>query len=963
MIYQYQIEKLTGSDDMRKVAVFVENLMNRLNTSQQDALWSQIKASITLWDLLKTGAERGVAKPEFVDDIPNAYGHEVKGQVSLAFAKTVHSDGGIGTVSTTLGHEMAHLLKPEAHVDPDQIWNAAKAPGATFDSVAHAACKGEAEAFYVSEEVRSEILKWLPDIEQKDIPEQNVVHIPASAIVDDVVVDKQFAVASLENQLVTGPFQYAYDSSRVFLAAMVKLPKEFCLNQDIVRTFNVLKTPAGEPAFIWKGPDGREFMQIFDVHADGSISPKPLGCNTGTGLQFEANLECKQALASDVNSILLKYDVHLLNFVGTGWSASLPSAWDTLSYDSTFEQGDETFATDTDMAYFLSATGITDVSFGVGTFQESLSMATNAVVQIDSALDGTGITLTRQGEAVRVTGADGQYVDLYDWATTSIQRPDGTSHSLVSLLTDGVEQVVLGSTTNDSLQISAPGGVVYADAGYDSVYGSESKDIIYGGTGDDYIDGGAGADVIKGGADNDMLVTAGEHADLDGEDGIDNLTDFGSHNTLRGGADNDIFWVWGTGSVADGGSGNDRIGLFGSDNTALGGSGNDLINNYGAQNTIVGGQDNDTIFDYAGDATIKWAQGDGTDTVLQAGSSTTIQFAPSSAPYSITASVNSNQELVLQASTGGSVTVGYWGYGANQVSVQTPDGSVWTSEDIAAQFKPATYSVTYTHGPVVRIEDAFDLFMSYCRPTQDFALSGDGRWDYDTRADNLALFVSQTSGGERVDESGIRYTTCTNSFTYTGGTQTSFSFQTDHGTFTGYYGVRGSVDMSWDRWTDESGQTYVALTHVSNYVMTQGTWMEPPTPDEPNWTQHSQVFQYVPVYDYSEREVTMTAPPVDHVVLGTPPVHASSMSLMSSELTSFAAASASTPQFSSVDSAEMSQLLANLFGDDTLAIWNAQTQKVQENSGHYLHDGMGLTNAPVIGLVGIAGLMQESHVM
>src|SRR5262249_48034036 len=147
---------------------------------------------------------------------------------------------------------------------------------------------------------------------------------------------------------------------------------------------------------------------------------------------------------------------------------------------------------------------------------------------------------------------------------------------------------------------------------------------------------------------------------------------------------------------------------------------------------------------------------------------------------------------------------------------QTPDGSVWTSEDIAAQFKPATYSITYTHGPVVRIEDAFDMFMSYCRPLTDFYVPGDNRWNDDTRAENISNFVAQTWGSDyKPDDSGTWYLSTSNSFIYVGAT-TNVWFQTDHGTFQGSYWVKGSVDMGWDRWTDASGQVWVALTHVNN---------------------------------------------------------------------------------------------------------------------------------------------------
>jgi hypothetical protein len=48
----YQFEKFAGNGITKAIANWVDTIMSDLTFSQQDRLWSQMKASPTLWGLL-----------------------------------------------------------------------------------------------------------------------------------------------------------------------------------------------------------------------------------------------------------------------------------------------------------------------------------------------------------------------------------------------------------------------------------------------------------------------------------------------------------------------------------------------------------------------------------------------------------------------------------------------------------------------------------------------------------------------------------------------------------------------------------------------------------------------------------------------------------------------------------------------------------------------------------------------
>ena len=129
--------------------------------------------------------------------------------------------------------------------------------------------------------------------------------------------------------------------------------------------------------------------------------------------------------------------------------------------------------------------------------------------------------------------------------------------------TDG-DDLVVGTTANNTLDGGANSDVVLGDAGDDTIRGGGNRDILRGGSGNDSLSGGDAADIILGGSGDDVL---------EGDAGND---------LMLGGAGNDSLM---------GGTGND---------TLIGGAGDDTITGGDGEDTFMFAEDsgNDTITDF-----------------------------------------------------------------------------------------------------------------------------------------------------------------------------------------------------------------------------------------------------------------------------------------------------------------------------------------------------------------------------
>ena len=193
-----------------------------------------------------------------------------------------------------------------------------------------------------------------------------------------------------------------------------------------------------------------------------------------------------------------------------------------------------------------------------------------------------------------------------------------------------LDDVILGTTGNDS--ITAMGGndticglagddIIFAGrgtdwvdagAGIDTVDGGNDDDIIFGGTGIDTLNGGPGNDELYGEDDGDFITGNSGDDTLEGGTGVDQLIGSSGNDTISTGSGGNR----GTGMQVNGGAGNDIINGSADDDEIRGTSGNDTINGGDGDDALFGGGGNDTINGQNGDDNIN---GNGSNDILTGG--------------------------------------------------------------------------------------------------------------------------------------------------------------------------------------------------------------------------------------------------------------------------------------------------------------------------------------------------------
>lgn len=123
------------------------------------------------------------------------------------------------------------------------------------------------------------------------------------------------------------------------------------------------------------------------------------------------------------------------------------------------------------------------------------------------------------------------------------------------------------------------------NAGNDTLLGLDGRDRLDGAAGNDRLDGGRHGDILSGGADNDRLRGGAGF-------GWDRLFGGSGQDTLSGGAGNDLL---------DGGRQGDRLRGHGGRDTLIGGAGNDTLNGGGGGDLFVfaDGDGSDLILNFA----------------------------------------------------------------------------------------------------------------------------------------------------------------------------------------------------------------------------------------------------------------------------------------------------------------------------------------------------------------------------
>jgi Ca2+-binding RTX toxin-like protein len=184
-----------------------------------------------------------------------------------------------------------------------------------------------------------------------------------------------------------------------------------------------------------------------------------------------------------------------------------------------------------------------------------------------------------------------------------------------------VDQIILGTSGNDSLVGTAAADLIFGLAGVDTIDGLQSGDYLFGGAGNDILYGRDNSDTLVGGSGNDslygdaaadlLLGGAGDDT-LFGGDGADRLEGAAGNDQLRGQVGNDDLW---------GGIGDD---------TLLGGDGDDFLNGgtdsgvLGSADTVDGEAGNDTIRTQGKESEFDSIQGGlGLDRLISIDSSTT----------------------------------------------------------------------------------------------------------------------------------------------------------------------------------------------------------------------------------------------------------------------------------------------------------------------------------------------------
>ncbi|MBN9204806.1 calcium-binding protein [Methylibium petroleiphilum] len=184
-----------------------------------------------------------------------------------------------------------------------------------------------------------------------------------------------------------------------------------------------------------------------------------------------------------------------------------------------------------------------------------------------------------------------------------------------------------------------------------------------------------------GSGGNDALLGTGGADTVDGLDGNDTILGLGGNDVLLGGEGNDSLLGGAGTDQLQGGAGDDSLNGGAGDDVLLGGSGNDTLNGGEGQNEVVGGAGDDLISLTEGQDTVRFARGDGHDTI--AGTAGTLVLGPDIAPGDIAVTRFDGDVVLSVAGTSDQITAQYFLYNdlsLNTFSVHFADGIVWNAD-------------------------------------------------------------------------------------------------------------------------------------------------------------------------------------------------------------------------------------------------------------------------------------------
>lgn len=276
------------------------------------------------------------------------------------------------------------------------------------------------------------------------------------------------------------------------------------------------------------------------------------------------------------------------------------SGTDSVTFAMAYD--DVTFGEIDGVTITLSSAQGTDVISGVEVFHFS-----------DRTLDFDALVAEQApAPTMEVRGTEGDDRLEYTVASVSITGLDGAD----TILTGDGDDFIFGGTDNDMIQSGRGADHIEGGFGDDDIWGGGGEDVIVGNAGADTLRGGRECDTIFGGGDDDVL-RGQKHADtLYGGSGNDNIKGGGGNDVHYGGGGDDFIKGGTRVDVLYGGAGRDILSGNSFEDALYGGGGDDMLRGGGHDDILDGGAGNDLLKGGSGADTFVFAQGDGSDVIL-----------------------------------------------------------------------------------------------------------------------------------------------------------------------------------------------------------------------------------------------------------------------------------------------------------------------------------------------------------
>lgn len=291
------------------------------------------------------------------------------------------------------------------------------------------------------------------------------------------------------------------------------------------------------------------------------------------------------------------------------------------------------------------------IRFGMGSGHDSVFLGTydanysyRATVQFMPGVDPSDLNVLRNGRDLMLEISPTDKLSFTNFFTDAV----GTSYNYSLLGVNFASGLQL--SIDELVQRMIAGNINEGTAGDDLYFGSSLADTFDGQAGNDKSWGDLGNDVMSGGDGDDSLYGGSGEDSLSGDEGTDALY---------------------------GGNGGDSL---------FGGAGEDWLEGGTEDDLLIGGAGDDTILYQEGQDIIRFARGDGHDTILVQGYYTSnetykiIEFAADILPGDIT--LTGDYGSLLLSLPGGADSIRIQSMVDNEMKIVVvfADGTVWSTE-------------------------------------------------------------------------------------------------------------------------------------------------------------------------------------------------------------------------------------------------------------------------------------------